>query len=285
MCFEPKCSVRQRLWFTGLVAANLIGRCAQVAVVPTDEPQRLFGSGDRLVNVLISNRSDKAVSLHAKVRLVQLTSATAVNVSESPWRELKIWPQQTVVESAQVYLPEVKAETRFLIQWVEGTNIVFGTTEILVYPTNLLAELKMLAGAAPLGVFDPAGQLKPLLKAVAVEFQDLLEDGTDKFTGKLAIFGPFDARKTMRAGLADDIRALAKRGAAVVWLLPPPGRRVPLKPSCYAVPVGAGAVVVAQVEMVSRLAENPAAQVNLLQLAEAALRPEPLDLPETRNAD
>jgi len=49
--------------------------------------------------------------------------------------------------------------------------------------------------------------------------------------------------------------------------------------------VGDGAVVVAQGDLVSRLAERPEAQLNLIRLAEMALHPEPLDLPETRNAN
>jgi hypothetical protein len=160
---------------------------------------------------------------------------------------------------------------------------VLGLTEVLVYPTNLLAQLRTLAGGEPLGVFDPGNELKPLLRTQSVEFQDLVEDGTDKFHGKLAVFGPFASKQQMRENLADDIRALAKRGVAVVWLQPHSKPHAPLKPSFYTVRANAAAVVVAQAGMVLRLADNPEAQLNLIRLAELALRPEPLDLPESQN--
>lgn len=285
MSFEPAQSMKPWLLFLAITLLSVVDVVAQLEVVAGGESQRLFGGGDRLVNVLINNRSDKALSLEALVRLVQTSSATAIRLSESPWKRLEVLPKQTVVERALVPIPTVGAETRFLVQWCEGTNKVIGTTEVMVYPTNLLARLRPLAGDLPLGVFDPANQLQPLLRTLAVEVQDLIEDGTDKFRGCLALFGPFDTKKQMRDGLAEDIRSLAKRGVAVVWLQPPPKPPSPLKPSFYTVRVGDGAVVVAQGDLVSRLAESPEAQLNLIRLAETALHPEPLDLPATRNAN
>lgn len=256
---------------------------AQIEIGTGRDPQRVFGGGKRAVGLIVSNGSPQRLETEARIVLLQTSSATAVRVAELPWKKLELLPSQTVFESAPVSFPAVKAETRFLIQWMEGTNKVFGTTEVLVYPTNLLAELKTLAGDEALGVFDPDGQLKPLLKALAVEFQDLVEDGTDKFPGKLAIFGPFASSKQIRDRLSKDIRVLARRGVAVVWLQPPAEPRAALKPSFYTVPVGNGAVVVAQGGMVSNLAERPESQMNLIRLAELALRPQPLDLPESEN--
>ena len=277
--------MKQLLLFLAMALISVVEVVAQLEVVGSGESQRCFGGGDRMVSVLISNRSDKVLSLEALMRLVQTSSATAIRLSEAPWKKLEVSPKQTVVERALISIPVVGAETRFLVQWWEGTNKVFGTTEVLVYPTNLLAQFKVLAGEAAMGVFDPANQLKPLLRTLAVEFQDLIEDGTDKFRGKLAIFGPFGSKEQIRESLADDIRALAKRGVAVVWLQPLSESRSSLKASFYTVRMGNGSVVVAQGEMVLRLSENPQAQLNLIRLAEMALHPEPLNLPETRNAN
>ena len=60
----------------------------------------------------------------------------------------------------------MKAETKFLVQWLEDSNSVIGRTEVLVYPTNLLHELKLLVDESEdnLGVLDPQNQLKPALK-------------------------------------------------------------------------------------------------------------------------
>jgi hypothetical protein len=48
---------------------------------------------------------------------------------------LRVLPQQTVLESAQLEFPAVKTETKFLVQWI-GRNDVIGKMEVLVYPTN-----------------------------------------------------------------------------------------------------------------------------------------------------
>ena len=153
-------------------------------------------------------------------------------------------------------------------------------TEMLVYPTNLLAELSALAGNATLGVFDPNDELKPILRTLAIAFQDLVQDGTEKFHGTLAVFGPFASPDQTRAGLGRDIRALAKRGVAVVWLQPPLVTHAPLKPSFYTVRDRVGTVVVGQGDLVSNLKDRPEAQLNLLRLAETALHPTALDLPD-----
>ena len=261
------------------------GASAQLEVVGRDEVPSLFGGGPGTIHVVVSNRGDIASSVAARTRLVQTSSATAIPFSETPWKKLSLLPHQSVVESATVAFPAVKAETRFLLQWLDDANKVFGTTEVRVFPTNLLAQLKVLSGGESLGVFDPANQLQPLLRLHGIEFQDLVEDGTDKFRGRLAIFGPFASKNQIRESLAADLRALAKRGVAVLWLQPPSGLRAGLRPSFYTVRLGDGAVVVAQGDLVSRLAERPEAQLNLIRLAEMALHPEPLDLPETRNAN
>jgi hypothetical protein len=201
-------------------------------------------------------------------------------LGEAPWKKLPVLPGQTVLESATLTFPSVKAETRFLVQWLEGTNTLIGTTEVLVYPPDLLKELKPLLGEEPLGVFDPQNQLKPLLKAAAVECQDLEDTGLENFHGKLAIIGPFSTRAQMRESHANrSVKALAQKGAAVVWIQPPPAKRAQLKPSFYTVPEGKGAVVVVQPDLVANLAVSPQAQLNLIQFARVALHPEPAQLP------
>lgn len=270
-------------WILALVFAGTAQ--AQLQLSPDSNPQAVFGGGMRTIEVRWYNAGRKTTNANIGVRLIQASSATAVVSEPRTWKNVTILPGQTIVETAALDFPALRAETRFLTQWIEGASNVLGRTEVLVYPTNLLARLKTLAGEAPVGVFDPGDQLKPLLRSLAVEFQDLFEDGTDKFHGKLAIFGPFESKSQMRASLRDDVRALAKRGVAVVWLLPPPEKHAPLKPSFCVVREAEGAVVVAAHDMVAHLAERPEAQLNLLRLAEEALRPTPLTLPETETSN
>ncbi len=152
--------------------------------------------------------------------------------------------------------------------------------EVWVYPTNLLAELKPLAGDQALGVFDPQNQLKPLLKNLKLEFTDLENLDLENFSGRLAIIGPFQSQAQMRDGLAKQIQALAKKGAAIVWLQPPPEKRSRLQPSFYSVSMNTNAVVVVQPELVADLPDNPQSQLNLVYFCKLALHPQPPALPD-----
>jgi hypothetical protein len=282
---------RQRRWRNGFLL--LAPACFGVTTafgqleLATDQPtQSVFAGEGRKIAVVWRNAGDKTVDVELRTRLYQTTCATAVQLSETTWKRLQVLPGQTVIESALLSFPAVKAETRFLVQWLEGTNTVLGKTEVLVYPTNLLAELKALAGDEPLGVFDPSNQLKPLLKTLKIEFVDLENSGLEDFRGKLAIVGPFESKVKMPPRLGNKIKKLAAKGMAVVWIQPPPEIRLPpsrregIKPSFCTVPEGKGAVVVVQAGLVSDLSESPQAQLNLIQFARLALGPELPRLPD-----
>jgi hypothetical protein len=217
-----------------------------------------------------------------RTQLYQTSSATAAPLSEKNWKTIEILPGQTVLESASVDFPAVNAETRFLIQWLKGTNQVVGKTEALVYPTNLLAELKTLVGEENFGILDPNDELKPLLKQNHVEFSDLGETALEDFQGKLAIIGPFSTKAQMREGLAETIQKIARKGAAIVWLQPPPGPRDSIRPSFYIVPEGKGSVVVVQADLVANPAGSPQSQFNLINFCKLALNPMPFFLPDLK---
>ncbi|HXI71290.1 MAG TPA: hypothetical protein VNN22_13115 [Verrucomicrobiae bacterium] len=253
---------------------------AQMQLVTNAEPQRVFGGGTKMISVMFHNPGDKGFADEVRTRLWQTTSATAIQLGETPWKKLQILPQQTVVESVQLDFPAVKAETRFFVQWLENTNHILGKTEVLVYPTNLLAELKPLTDGEPLGVFDPRNQLKPLLKILKVEFSDLEISGLENFSGKLAVIGPFQSKAQVREGLANQVQALAKKGTAVVWLQPPPGKRDKLSPLFYSVMQNTNAVVIVQPELVVDLPGNPQSQLNLIYFCKLALNSQPLTLPD-----
>lgn len=255
---------------------------AQLQLLPDREPQRVFAGDARKITVTWRNAGDKNASADVRTRLYQASSATAVPLSEKNWKKIEILPGQTVLESASMDFPAVNAETRFLIQWLAGTNRVIGKTEVLVYPTNLLSELKPLLGEENLGVLDPNNELKPLLKQNHVEFSDLGETTLEDFQGKLAIIGPFQTKAQMREGLAPAIQKIARKGVAVVWIQPPPGPKDRLKPSFYVVPEGRNAIVAVQPALVSNLPDNPQSQRNLLYFCKLALAPEVLSLTDLK---
>jgi hypothetical protein len=252
---------------------------AQLQVLTNTQPQLAFAGGGHEVSVRFHNPSAGPVTADLRTRLFQTSSTTAAPLGETPWKKLTVLAGQTVLESTALTFPPVKTETRLLVQWLDGTNKVIGVTEVLVYPTDLLKDLRPLADEAPIGAFDSQNQLKPLLKAAVVEYQDLEDSGLEAYAGKLAVVGPFQCRAQMREGLPDRVKALALKGVAVVWIQPPPEKRHELKPSFYTVPEGKSAVVVVQANLVADLAQSPQAQLNLIQLIRLALHPEPPRLP------
>jgi hypothetical protein len=256
--------------------------CAQLQLLPDREPQRVFAGAARKITVIWHNAGDKSAVADVRMRLYQASSATAAPLSEKAWKKIEILPGQTVLESAPMDFPAVNAETRFLIQWLEGTNQVIGKTEVWVYPTNLLSELKPLLGEESLGVLDPNDELKPLLKQNHVEFSDLGEAALEDFQGKLAIIGPFSTKAQMREGLAPAIQKITRKGVAVVWIQPPPGPKDQIKPSFYIVPEGKGSVVVVQADLVAKLPENLKSQLNLVYFCKLALNPTPFALPDLK---
>jgi hypothetical protein len=267
----------------GLLSLNAGAARGELLMVPASEPARVFTGPARTFPVTWQNSGADTVTAEVQLHLLQATSATVILLGDSTWKKLQVLPGQTILESASLDFPEVKAETRFIIRWMEGTNRVFGVTDVLVYPTNLLAELKTLAGESHrLGVFDPENVLKPLLKNVAVEFEDLQDSGVADFRGKLAVIGPFRTRAAMPGDMGERIGKLARKGTVVVWLQPPPERKAKLQPSFTTVPVDAGTVVVAQPQLTAHLDSDPQSQLNLLHFCRTALNPEPARLPASQ---
>ena len=261
-----------------LLAAALPAVEPQPRVVPDAEPQYVFGGGARSVPVVWNYRGSHSIRSAVHVRLSQLSSATVAPWDGFLWKQFQALPGQTVLETAALDFPSVKAPALFLVQWFDDSQRVLGNTQVWVYPTNLLRDLGTLAGKHPLAVLDPGARLKPLLAALGIGFLDLENPGLENFDGRLAIIGPFETRARMPEGIARRVKALAEKGAGVVWIQPPKTGTEP-SPSFYPVPVGNGAVVVAQSGLTASLDADPRSQINLVALARLALDPQPFSLP------
>lgn len=269
---------------TWLLMALFAGAAqAQLQLLPDAQPLSVFGGATQIVNLHWHNSGNETVSVEIRTRIYQTSSATAVLVNDAAWKTLQALPEQTVLDTARLDFPAVKAETQFIVQWLEHTNRVIGTTEVWVYPTNLLAELKPMLGEATLGVLDPNDELKSLLKQNKVEFVDLGESALENFRGRLAILGPFRTKAQLPENIAPRVKAAATNGVAVLWLQPPPGPRDKLQPSYFTVMTGTNAVVVAQSSLVADLPNHPQSQLRLVQLCRQALHPEPAALPESNH--
>lgn len=255
---------------------------AQWEWLPAAAPQRIFAGAGREIPAVWRNPGTQPLAADMRLRLYQTSSRLAAPLDEKVWKRVELPAGQTILETASINFPAVRAETSFLIQWLAETNRVVGSTEVLVYPTNLLAELRLLGQAVgPLGLLDPDNALTASLQGSEVPFGDLAHTVLEGFSGRLAIVGPYQFRWQMRSDLARSVRKLAQRGVAVVWFQPPPGPHDRLVPSFYVVPEGKSVVVVAQGDLVAGLADQPQSQLNLIQLCKLALNPAPLPLPDT----
>jgi hypothetical protein len=260
------------MWLGILLAACPTTLWAQLEWIPEDAPQVVFAGEGRKIRVTFNNPAGKTVEVQFRTRLLQASSATAMPLGQAqPWKKLKVLAGQTIIESAPVTFPAVKAGTRFLVQWLDEQGKVLGPTEVAVHPPGLLTELKTLAGEGSMGVFDPRDQLKPLLKQWNVDFEDLEQTGWEDFNGRLALVGPMPPLQAP-PDLAKRVKSLAKTGRAVVWIQLASRPAEDSEFPAYLIRDGEGTVVLARSKTFSDLAENPRAQLQLVHLASLAMR-------------
>ena len=278
-----------KIWTIGFyVALGLWGgslgsiASAQPRLVSDTAPQCVFSGPSRNITVVWHNPDDVIVGVEISAQLLQTSSSTVVPLGVQAWKTLRVLPGQTVIESASLNFPPVKAPTRFIVQWLLSTNRVLGETEVFVYPTNLLDELKLLVAQSEnnLGVLDPEKRLQPALKQAGIPFVDLGNTRLMNFGGKLALVGPCAASDPEWPGLAGRIRRLAQNGVPVVWIQSSPPKPDALWPSFYLVPAGQAGVLVVDPGLVSDLPDRPQALLNLIFFCKLALNPQPPALPE-----
>jgi len=257
-----------------LLAAWPLPICAQLEKVPDHSPQIVFSGQARKIQVLFHNPTDRPLDAKLRTRVFQASSATAMPLGEPrPWKTIRVLPGQTIVESASLDFPDVKVGTHFVVHWLDDRGKALEPTDVIVHPTGLFKAFKTLAGERSFGVLDPQDRLKPLLKESLIEFSDL-ETADANFNGRLMIVGPFATREDMPAGLIGRIKAIAKKGCAVIWIQPPPEPDQKHSLSVCLLREGAGVVVLARAELFSDLAESPQAQLDLIYLAGLALKPD-----------
>jgi len=276
------------LTFRNSVAAILLflvfTASAEIQVVQREGSQSLFSGKQQSVNVMFRNASKATVETSVSARVFQLTSATAAPVMELPAKPIKVLEGQTILETITVDLPMVRAPTRFLLRWSDAGARSLGQTEIVAYPPNMLKELKRLLGEAKVGLVDPQNQLKPLVKTLEIEAEDLEATELEDYEGKLIIAGPFTSAAQMPVRLGERLRKLRERGVASVWIQPPQ-RGLPTTDPSYFIADGGTkqpAVVIAAVETVADIANDPEAQVRLLRMVSLAINPKPFEIPGTK---
>jgi len=253
---------------------------AAVAETDTTALAVFFGPG-KMIALTFHNptQADYTGDLHT--RLWQASSATAIPLADTPWKTLRVVAHQTVLEPAALDFPPVNVPTTFILQWLDNSNHLLGTTRVLVYPTNLLDELKRLLPQSGdnVGVLDPHRLLIPALNLAAIPFINLAEGSLTHFSGRLLLVGPCLPPDPEWDGLSGRLRDVARNGTPIVWFQPPPARPDQPLPSFYVVPENRATVVVAQPELVAGLLDQPQSQLNLIYYCQLALHPEPFKLP------
>lgn len=245
---------------------------AEITVTALGGAHEFFGGGDsNQLEVVLRNSGDVEMKPELRVKLSQLSASTALPLGVTPWKSVRILAGQRLLEWMPLELPNVKARTVFLAQWLDGIGKVLGKARVTAYPTNLLAELSTLAGTEPLGLWDPESRLRPVLKVHGVQFADL-QEGIESFSGKLALVFPARAAGDPPVFSAEALKTLAGRVGAIVLIETVEPNPV-LLASFRVVSLNKARVVIAQKHVLEGISQQPRPQLNLLELARMAVQP------------
>jgi hypothetical protein len=205
-----------------LLACTAANTSAQLEVIPTAAPQVVFAGVASTIEVTIRNRGSVALDSEFSTRLFQVSSATRLPVGGSQvWKRLQILPEQTILESVPVHLPDVRAITQFQVQMLAADKPA-GQCTVVGCPRDLIRQLVDITGAKHIAVLDSDRKLRPLLDKAGAASIDLTSPGGDSGAQyALAILGPFARRESVPPDFTTRANDLVKRNIAVVALLPP----------------------------------------------------------------
>lgn len=263
----------------GLLFASSV--LAQIEVIPQSQPESVFAGAPRQLCITIRNPGQDPVQGELHYALNQKATAVAAPIARAAWKKIHVLPTQTVIECEKMSFPSIRSPTPFLIQWTVDKHVV-GRTDVLVYPPDLLHELKTLISSQVVGAFDPRNVIKPLLVQHKIDYEDLERMELEQFTGSIVIAGPFTDADQMPPRLAARLRKLAARSIPAVWIQPPQRAATPA-PSWCCVREGGRLIVIAQDNTVANLAESPTAQLAFIELVKTALHGKDPHLPDDKD--
>jgi hypothetical protein len=250
------------------------GHSAGVEWVPDLSPQALFEGKARQVRAAFKNGGSVDVEIKLITRLWQTSSTTAFPVGQAQARRpLRIPAGETILEAVPLDLPEVRGRTSFLLEWADEQNKIVAKTSLIVFPSKLLRELKVLAGEAGVGILDPRNVFKPWLKKSEVNYTDLESTELESFTGRLIIF---DGGTGERAQTNARLLSKARKGNSVLWILHTKEPR--LEPSSFLKTTSRAAMVITDSSNFTDFENDPIAHLNLTRLARWAVLGDSMDL-------
>src|ERR1039458_7534611 len=95
---------------------------AQIELVTNAGPQCVFFGDARSIAATFHNPGEQDFGQDVRMVVSQASSSTTVALGDRPWKFLRVLPQQTILESARLDFPPVRAETKFIVQWVGNPN-------------------------------------------------------------------------------------------------------------------------------------------------------------------
>lgn len=243
-----------------------------IQVLPADTPLCFFAGETVPVSLKLRNNGTNSETLDLGVKISQAASRVVMPIGTHSVKALTLLPGQTVLETAAVTLPEVRAETTFVLQWLRGTNVVIGVTKLTASPRGALAELEQLGAGKPIALIDPDNFVREVLGVAGVETVDLDPEQPTGLGSRLAIFCPGNSNPEFSKNLAHGAQSLVNDGVGVVWICPPGVNRQALAPSIE-VTRGRGehVLILAERGLLWDLAASPCAQKRLVQMARIAL--------------
>lgn len=259
------------------------GAAITLQLEPEYESQSFSGGRTGLVRVTWHNLQNQKTETRLRLQLFQTSFSTAAPISEQLVETVVTLAGQTVVQTNAVYFPDVRAESRFAIRWIDQRDNIVGSTEVSVFPGDLLKKLNELAGNGLIGCYDPEQRIMPVLAESSVQLDSFESDDSNAFIGRLVVIGPFNFQRQTDFDLVATLEQLTRHGVGIVWIQPPSELADRLKPSFYIVNKNAGAIVIVQNNFVRDLANSPRAQSRLIELCRLALKPEPFSLPHNRS--
>ncbi|MEW6303293.1 MAG: hypothetical protein AB1705_07475 [Verrucomicrobiota bacterium] len=261
-------------WAVILIAAWPLGARGELEWLPQPTPV-VFAGVPQAVPSIIRNRADIAVRQEIRGRVTQLSSSTQMPLPlVEPRKRIEVLPGQTVIETVTVTLPSVNANTRFRIHWMDEAGRWLGASEVIGCPDNTLEQLKAAGAAQTIHLHDPEGVFEPLFAQGKVRHETLRSRAdVDAVKHGLVLIAPFEMGARDREDFATKLAKKAgEAGVAVVWFRAP-DHRLTIPAPVWLASHGAGTLVVAPGLLVADLKDSAAAQVNLIQCVELALKP------------
>lgn len=257
-----------------LVALCIPVALGQAELVPNQKVRDVF-AGPNELTLLWTNKGTEQINVELIGKVFQAGGNIAIVLPLEIKTKLQLFPNQTALVPASIVAPDVRGKTTLLVQWHAGSEVI-GTTELTVFPRDILHELELLAGETPMAVVTCDDIFRNAFKIAKAKFHALERNDAGDYKGKLMIVK--DASLSIES-LHTTLSPAAVRGATVVCILPDGDEKTPLRPTFFATQHGRGVIVFVQDQFIENFDINPESQSRLADICRLATKPGRTGLP------